>query len=153
MGSFFPFCTHIQRPVENKTAMQLLVCVRPTRGSLKPSRWGSSRHITWNQLTSFMCKTVQFTHKIERLRRQSAASRVCAAINSPSLPKIQIKKRCVCELSSSIMKIVVGRSYSVQHTYILTYIYMSSAVSRHSDTVTLTMSTCPDRRGSSLLTS
>lgn len=52
------------------------------------------------------------------------------------------------------MMIVVGRSYFVQYTYILTYIYihMSSAVSWYSDTVTLTISTCPDRRGSSLLT-
>lgn len=31
---------------------------------------------------------------------------------------------------------VLGRSYSVQYTYILTYIYMSSAVSRHSDSYT-----------------
>lgn len=50
-------------------------------------------------------------------------------------------------LTQEIMMIAEGRSYSVQYTNILTYIYMSSAVSRHSDPVTLTISTCPVEEG------
>lgn len=39
-------------------------------------------------------------------------------------------------LAQEIVVSGLGRSYSVQYTYILTYIYMSSAVSRHSDSYT-----------------
>lgn len=53
-------------------------------------------------------------------------------------------------LAQEIVVSVLGRSYSVQYTYILTYIYMSSAVSRHSDSYTHNIRvSC--RRGSSRL--
>lgn len=54
-------------------------------------------------------------------------------------------------LAQEIVMSVVGRSCSVQYTYILTYIYMSSAVSRHSDSDTHNIRVSRSKRGAAAL--